>query len=54
MCQVKDAPIQDWVKLAVNRAKNTQWPTIFWLDKDRAHDAELIKKVTMYLKDHDT
>ncbi|MDQ7917515.1 NADP-dependent isocitrate dehydrogenase [Mesonia sp. MT50] len=54
MCQVKDAPIQDWVKLAVNRAKDTQWPTIFWLDKDRAHDAELIKKVTMYLKDHDT
>lgn len=42
MCQVKDAPIQDWVKLAVNRAKDTQWPTIFWLDKDRAHDAELI------------
>ncbi|MDT0293249.1 NADP-dependent isocitrate dehydrogenase [Mesonia ostreae] len=54
MCQVKDAPIQDWVKLAVNRAKDTQWPTIFWLDKDRAHDAELIKKVNLYLKDHDT
>jgi len=54
MCQVKDAPIQDWVKLAVNRAKDTQWPTIFWLDKNRAHDAELIKKVNTYLKDHDT
>lgn len=54
MCQVKDAPIQDWVKLAVNRARDTQLPTIFWLDKGRAHDAELIKKVTMYLKDHDT
>ena len=54
MCQVKDAPIQDWVKLAVNRARDTQLPTIFWLDKGRSHDAELIKKVTMYLKDHDT
>lgn len=54
MCQVKDAPIQDWVKLAVNRAKDTGWPTVFWLDKDRAHDAELIKKVNTYLKDHDT
>ncbi|MCR9172988.1 MAG: NADP-dependent isocitrate dehydrogenase [bacterium] len=54
MCQVKDAAIQDWVKLAVNRAKATKWPTIFWLSKDRAHDAELIKKVTKYLKDHDT
>ncbi|MBW2961480.1 NADP-dependent isocitrate dehydrogenase [Mesonia aestuariivivens] len=54
MCQVKDAPIQDWVKLAVNRAKDTNWPAIFWLDEDRAHDAELIKKVTTYLKDHDT
>ena len=45
MCQVKDAPIQDWVKLAVNRARETGWPTVFWLDEDRAHDAELIKKV---------
>lgn len=54
MCQVKDAPIQDWVKLAVNRAKDTGWPAIFWLDKERAHDAELIKKVNTYLKDHDT
>ncbi|SHI54084.1 isocitrate dehydrogenase [Mesonia phycicola] len=54
MCQVKDAPIQDWVKLAVNRAKDTGWPAIFWLDKNRAHDAELIKKVNTYLKDHDT
>jgi isocitrate dehydrogenase len=54
MCQVKDAPIQDWVKLAVNRAKATGAPTIFWLDKTRAHDAELIKKVERYLKDHDT
>ncbi|WP_304138336.1 NADP-dependent isocitrate dehydrogenase [Mesonia mobilis] len=54
MCQVKDAPIQDWVKLAVNRAKDTGWPAVFWLDADRAHDAELIKKVNTYLKDHDT
>ena len=54
MCQVKDAPIQDWVKLAVNRAKATGSPAIFWLDKTRAHDAELIKKVERYLKDHDT
>lgn len=54
MCQVKDAPIQDWVKLAVNRARATQWPTIFWLDEERAHDAEVIKKVKTYLKDHDT
>jgi isocitrate dehydrogenase len=54
MCQVKDAPIQDWVKLAVNRAKATGAPAIFWLDKTRAHDAELIKKVDRYLKDHDT
>ena len=45
MCQVKDAPIQDWVKLAVNRAKATGAPAIFWLDKTRAHDAEIIKKV---------
>ncbi|WP_121665724.1 NADP-dependent isocitrate dehydrogenase [Mesonia aquimarina] len=54
MCQVKDAPIQDWVKLAVNRAKDTGWSTVFWLDENRAHDAELIKKVTKYLKNHDT
>ncbi len=54
MCQVKDAPIQDWIKLAVNRAKATGWPAIFWLDKDRAHDAELIKKVNQYLPDYDT
>lgn len=54
MCQVKDAPIQDWVKLAVNRAKATGNPTIFWLDKNRAHDAQLITKVEKYLKDYDT
>ncbi|MFH6604229.1 NADP-dependent isocitrate dehydrogenase [Maribacter algicola] len=54
MCQVKDGPIRDWVKLAVSRAKATQVPTVFWLDENRAHDAELIKKVTVYLKDHDT
>src|SRR5499427_1210503 len=54
MCQVKDAPIQDWVKLAVNRAKATGAPTIFWLDKTRAHDAELIKKINQYLPKHDT
>ncbi|MBE9529027.1 MAG: NADP-dependent isocitrate dehydrogenase [Proteobacteria bacterium] len=53
-CQVKDAPIQDWVKLAVTRARATNVPAIFWLSKDRAHDAELIKKVELYLKDHDT
>jgi isocitrate dehydrogenase len=54
MCQVKDAAIQDWVKLAVNRAKATGAPAIFWLDKNRAHDAELIKKVDRYLSNHDT
>ena len=54
MCQVKDAPIRDWVKLAVNRARATGAPAIFWLDKNRAHDAELIKKVSRYLADHDT
>ncbi|MGO4910946.1 NADP-dependent isocitrate dehydrogenase [Leeuwenhoekiella sp. W20_SRS_FM14] len=54
MCQTKDAPIQDWVKLAVNRARATGTPTLFWLDKNRAHDAELIKKVNLYLQDHDT
>ena len=54
MCQVKDLPIQDWVKLAVSRGSATKWPVIFWLDHQRAHDAELIKKVNTYLKDHDT
>jgi isocitrate dehydrogenase len=53
-CQTKDAPIRDWVKLAVNRARATNTPAIFWLDKNRAHDAELIKKVETYLKDYDT
>jgi isocitrate dehydrogenase len=53
-CQTKDAPIRDWVKLAVSRARATQDPAIFWLDEHRAHDAEIIKKVTEYLKDHDT
>ncbi|MBI3245798.1 MAG: NADP-dependent isocitrate dehydrogenase [Deltaproteobacteria bacterium] len=53
-CQVKDAPIQDWVKLAVARAKATGAPAVFWLDKDRAHDAELIKKINQYLPQHDT
>ncbi|MDH4199654.1 MAG: NADP-dependent isocitrate dehydrogenase [Spirochaetia bacterium] len=54
MCQTKDAPIQDWVKLAVNRAKATGSPAIFWLDKKRAHDAQIIEKVNVYLKNHDT
>ena len=54
MCQVKDAPIQDWVKLAVNRARATGIPTIFWLDENRAHDRQIIEKVNLYLKDHDT
>jgi isocitrate dehydrogenase len=53
MCQVKDAPIQDWVKLAVTRARASQTPAIFWLDKNRAHDAELIKKVELYLQNFD-
>ncbi|MEL6590009.1 MAG: NADP-dependent isocitrate dehydrogenase [Bacteroidota bacterium] len=53
-CQVKDAPIQDWVKLAVSRARATGWPAVFWLDKDRAHDAQLIEKVNAYLPQHDT
>ena len=52
--QVKDLPVKDWVKLAVNRAKATGSPAIFWLDKNRAHDAEIITKVNLYLKDHDT
>jgi isocitrate dehydrogenase len=54
MCQVKDAPIQDWVKLAVKRARATGVPAIFWLDKNRAHDAQLIAKVKQYLPNHDT
>ncbi|MGR5446210.1 NADP-dependent isocitrate dehydrogenase [Vibrio jasicida] len=54
MCQVKDAPIQDWVKLAVTRARATGVPAVFWLDEARAHDAELIKKVNAYLPEHDT
>lgn len=54
MCQVKDAPIQDWVKLAVTRARATGVPAVFWLDENRAHDAELIKKVNAYLPEHDT
>lgn len=53
MCQVKDAPIQDWIKLAVTRARATQNPTVFWLDQTRAHDVELIKKVNKYLPNHD-
>lgn len=52
-CQVKDAPIQDWVKLAVNRARASNTPAVFWLDANRAHDAQLIQKVNVYLKDHD-
>ena len=54
MCQAKDAPIQDWVKLAVNRARLSNTPAIFWLDNNRAHDRELILKVTTYLKNYDT
>jgi len=54
MCQVKDAPIRDWVKLAVTRARNSGMPAIFWLDPYRPHEAEMIKKVETYLKDHDT
>ena len=54
MCQVKDAPIRDWVKLAVTRARNSGMPAVFWLDPYRPHEAELIKKVEAYLKDHDT
>lgn len=53
-CQTKDAPVQDWVKLAVSRARATNSPAVFWLDSTRAHDAEIIKKVKNYLKDHDT
>ena len=54
MCKVKDAPIRDWVKLAVNRARATHAPAVFWLDQNRAHDAQLIKKVREYLKEYDT
>ena len=54
MCQAKDLPIRDWVKLAVNRVKATGAPAVFWLDKNRAHDAQIILKVNKYLKDHDT
>jgi isocitrate dehydrogenase len=54
MCQVKDAPIRDWVKLAVTRARQSGMPVVFWLDPYRPHEAELIKKVKLYLKDHDT
>ena len=54
MCQAKDAPIQDWVKLAVTRARLSNTPAIFWLDKNRGHDAQIIQKVERYLKDHDT
>ena len=54
MCQAKDEPIQDWIKLAVSRAKASGSPAIFWLDEKRGHDAEIIKKVQFYLKDHDT
>lgn len=53
-CQAKDAPIQDWIKLAVTRARASDTPAIFWLDKNRAHDAQVIEKVNLYLKDHDT
>jgi isocitrate dehydrogenase len=54
MCQAKDAPIQDWVKLAVSRARLSAVPAVFWLNEDRSHDAEIIKKVNTYLADHDT
>ncbi|MBT8147407.1 MAG: NADP-dependent isocitrate dehydrogenase [Gammaproteobacteria bacterium] len=54
MCQTKDAPIRDWVKLAVNRARATGSPAVFWLDQNRAHDAQLIEKVNQYLPEHDT
>jgi isocitrate dehydrogenase len=54
MCQTKDLPIQDWIKLAVTRARASNTPAIFWLDKKRAHDAEIIKKINLYLPNHDT
>ena len=53
MCQTKDEPIKDWVKLAINRAKATNWPTVFWLDENRSHDFEVINKVNEYLKNYD-
>ena len=53
MCQTKDEPIKDWVRLAVSRAKDSGSRAIFWLDKNRAHDRSLIEKVNLYLKDHD-
>jgi len=53
-CQAKDLPIQDWVKLAIRRARATGAPAVFWLDKNRAHDTQMIEKVNKYLKDHDT
>src|SRR5690606_6755707 len=53
-CQTKDAPVQDWVKLAVTRARLSSTPAVFWLDKNRAHDAQLIAKVEKYLAQHDT
>jgi isocitrate dehydrogenase len=54
MCQAKDLPIQDWIKLAVTRARASNTPAVFWLDKKRAHDAEIIKKINLYLPNHDT
>lgn len=54
MCQVKDAPVQDWVKLAVNRARLSNTPAVFWLDENRAHDRQIIERVNLYLKNHDT
>src|SRR5690606_370029 len=54
MCQTKDAPIRDWVKLAVNRARLSGTPAVFWLDENRAHDRQLIEKVNAYLAEHDT
>ena len=53
-CQTKDAPVRDWVKLAVSRARATGWPAVFWLDETRAHDAQLIAKLEQYLPEHDT
>ena len=54
MCQTKDAPIQDWVKLAVTRSRLSNTPAVFWLDENRAHDAQIINKVNQYLPEHDT
>jgi len=54
MCQTKDEPIKDWVRLAVNRARTTNWPAVFWLDQNRSHDAEIILKVNKYLENYDT